>query len=213
MIHGCIFDMDGLLFDTERIFQLYWHAIAKERGLILASDFIGSITGTSGEMMNRILEKYYGVSDGEVIQKDCKGRVLHHLEREVPIKTGTVEILRRCRALGIRTAVASSSPVRQIKNNLKNTGLEIYFDALVSGDEVEHGKPAPDIFLLAAERIGIPAEDCAVFEDSPHGIEGALRARMKAVMIPDLLPPIDEHSGRIEVYKDLKEAAEELFGK
>lgn len=195
MVSGCIFDMDGLLFDTERIFQNYWRAIAAERGIVLADSFITEITGTSGE-----------------IQKDCKERVLRHLAKDVPVKTGAVEILGRCRMLGIKTAVASSSPLRQIKNNLENAGMENCFDAIVSGDEVEKGKPAPDIFLLAAKRIGVPPGECTVFEDSPHGIEGALRAGMKAVMIPDLLPPWEEHRRQIEVYNNLQEAAEKILG-
>ena len=195
MVSGCIFDMDGLLFDTERIFQNYWRAIAAERGIVLADSFITEITEDGGE-----------------IQKDCKERVLRHLAKDVPVKTGAVEILGRCRMLGIKTAVASSSPLRQIKNNLENAGMENCFDALVSGDEVERGKPAPDIFLLAAKRIGIPPGECTVFEDSPHGIEGALRAGMKAVMIPDLLPPWEEHRRQIEVYNNLQEAAEKILG-
>ena len=212
MVSGCIFDMDGLLFDTERIFQNYWRAIAAERGIVLADSFITEITGTSGEMMNRILKKYYHTEDGGEIQKDCKERVLRHLAKDIPVKTAAVEILGRCRMLGIKTAVASSSPLRQIENNLENAGMENCFDAIVSGDEVEKGKPAPDIFLLAAKRIGVPPGECTVFEDSPHGIEGALRAGMNAVMIPDLLPPWEEHRRQIEVYNNLQEAAEKILG-
>ena len=163
-------------------------------------------------MMNRILKKYYHTEDGGEIQKDCKERVLRHLAKNVPVKTGAVEILGRCRILGIKTAVASSSLLRKIENNLENAGMENCFDAIVSGDEVEKGKPAPDIFLLAAKRIGVPLGKCTVFEDSPHGIEGALRAGMKAVMIPDLLPPWEEHRRQIEVYNNLQEAAEKILG-
>lgn len=90
-------------------------------------------------MMNRILEKYYHTEDGGEIQKDCKERVLRHLDKNIPVKTGAVEIFGRCRMLGIKTAVASSSPLRQIENNLKNAGMENCFDAIVSGDEVEKG--------------------------------------------------------------------------
>lgn len=84
-------------------------------------------------------EKYYHTEDGREIQKDCKERVLRHLAKNVPVKTGAVEILGRCRILGIKTAVASSSPLRQIENNLENAGMENCFDAIVSGDEVERG--------------------------------------------------------------------------
>lgn len=84
-------------------------------------------------------EKYYHTEDGGEIQKDCKERVLRHLAKNVPVKTGAVEILGRCRILGIKTAVASSSPLRQIENNLENAGMENCFDAIVSGDEVERG--------------------------------------------------------------------------
>lgn len=78
-----------------------------------------------------------------------------------------MEILGRCRLLGIKTAVASSSPLRQIENNLENAGMENCFDAIVSGDEVEKGKPAPDIFLLAAKRIGVPPGECTVLKTAP----------------------------------------------
>ena len=122
-----------------------------------------------------------------------------------------MEIPGCCRMLGIKTAVASSSPLRQIKNNLANAGMENCFDAIVSGDEVEKGKPAPDIFLLATKRIGVPPGDCTVFEDSPHGIKGALRAGMKAVMIPDLLLSWEEHRKQVDVYNNLQEAAEKLL--
>ena len=220
MVSGCIFDMDGLLFDTEGIFQNYWRAIAAERGIVLADSFITpgfplgkrDSNSPNGYRGHSILEKYYHTEDGGEIQKDCKERVLRHLAKNVPVKTGVVEILGRCRILGIKTAVASSSPLRQIENNLENAGMENCFDAIVSGDEVEKGKPAPDIFLLAAKRIGVPLGKCTVFEDSPHGIEGALRAGMKAVMIPDLLPPWEEHRRQIEVYNNLQEAAEKILG-
>jgi len=213
MIQGCIFDMDGLLFDTERIFQETWEKIAAERGIVLPPSFAGDIMGTSGEKMNRILETYYRPYKGEEIQRECKKRVEAVLKNHVPLMPGAVEILETCKALQIKTAVASSSPMEQIKANLSRTGTDVFFDALVSGEEVENGKPAPDIFLLAAKRIHVPPACCLVFEDSPHGIAGAAAGGFIPVMIPCLLPPTEENKKVAHIYKNLREAGHALLKK
>ncbi len=211
MIRGCIFDMDGLLFDTERVFQETWQELAEERGIALADSFVADITGTSGEEMDRILETYYRTENGQAIRLECKRRMKNKLALHVPVKEGAFRILETCRSLGIRTAVASSSPMEQIRSNLAQAGMEKYFDALASGEEVRHGKPAPDIFLLAAEKIRIAPGECAVFEDSIHGIEGAVAARMLPVMIPDLMAPDEMCRHMARIYGNLGEAAEKLF--
>lgn len=89
-------------------------------------------------------------------------------------------------------AVASSSPKFQVEKNLVRAGVREYFDAVVSGEEVLHGKPAPDIFLLAAEKIGIDPKDCYVFEDSINGIRAGVAAGSASVMIPDITQPDEE---------------------
>lgn len=93
MSTAVIFDMDGTLFDTEAVFQKYWNAIAKERGIVLPDAFKYEICGTSGEVMNRIIEKQYRVKDGTEIQRECKQRVAKELSRGVPLKPGCREIL------------------------------------------------------------------------------------------------------------------------
>ena len=89
-------------------------------------------------------------------------------------------------------AIGSSSRKELIASNLKISGCDGYFQVIVSGDEVEHGKPAPDIFLLAAKRLGIAPENCYVFEDSPNGIRAAYAAGMKPILVPDLMPVTEE---------------------
>lgn len=188
---GAIFDMDGVLFDTERIYQETWHELAAERQIVLGSGFLKAVTGTNGERMRRIVEEYYQVPDGSPVIKECMGRMEKKLSACVPVKEGVHEILRYFREQGIRMAVASSSLPGQIEANLQGAGLRDYFDAVVSGTEVKSGKPAPDIFLCAAERIGCRAGECFVFEDSENGVRAGHAAGCITIMIPDMIEPSD----------------------
>lgn len=147
-----------------------WNELAAENGVTLGIDFVGDICGTSGAHMCRVIEKHYGVADGSVIMEECMKRVRQKLKVHVPKKSGAERIVKAFCDKGIRLAVASSSYPEQIASNLKLAGMREYFDAVVSGKEVKHGKPAPDIFLLAAERIHCTPETCYVFEDSENGI-------------------------------------------
>ena len=115
-------------------------------------------------------------------------------------------MLEFCRGHGIRTAVASSSTSRVVEHNLSSAGVRGYFDAIVCGEEVVNGKPAPDIFLLAARKIGVDPRRCCVFEDAISGITGAFRAGCRAVMVPDMVAPTSEVEGMCVVYPDLSQA-------
>lgn len=183
---GAIFDMDGLLFDTERIYQQTWREIARERGIELDDGFPRAISGTSGEHTYRVIEAYYHVPDGSVIREECRGRIREKLSVHVPVKKGVHEILDFFQKEGIRMAVASSSAAGQIESNLEKACIREYFTAVVSGAEVRCGKPAPDIFLCAAERIGCRPEECVVFEDSENGIKAGHAAGCITIMVPDL---------------------------
>lgn len=208
---GAIFDMDGLLFDTERVYQETWQEIAGERHIILESGFPEAISGTNGEIMCRVLEKYYHVSDGSCIMKECMERIRKKLSVHVPVKQGVCEILPFFREKGVRIAVASSSSIQQIEANLEAAGIRGYFDEIVSGTEVKYGKPAPDIFLLAAQRIDCRPEECFVFEDSENGIKAGHAADCVTIMIPDLIqasPEIVPCCSKI--YESLTRALEEI---
>lgn len=208
---GAIFDMDGVLFDTEQVYQQTWHEIAAEQGKELDKGFLHAITGTSGEHMHRVLEKYYGVIDGAALAEECMGRVRRKLSVYVPVKPGVRTILDFFQERNMPVAVASSSLPRQIEANLKKTEIDRYFSSIVSGTEVEHGKPEPDIFLRAAECIGCKPEECFVFEDSENGVRAGHAAGCAVFMVPDLIEPSQEiRRYCTRICRDLVEAQREV---
>lgn len=192
MKKGAIFDMDGLLFDTERLYRDSWVILAKEFGQVPNPDFPAAVCGSSGDLMLEFIREYYPEVDAEALRDACIKRVNTCLEKSVPEKPGIHEILPYLKENDVKIAVASSSPMETIESNLKRTGIAKYFDAVVSGQEVEHGKPFPDIFILAAERLGLNPEDCYVFEDGNNGIHAGAAAGCTTVMIPDLTEPNEE---------------------
>lgn len=186
---GAIFDMDGLLFDSEKVYQATWHELAAERGIVLEDGFLRDICGANGANARKVVERYYHVEDGSQIQDACMQRVIAKFAACLPVKEGVPELLEFFRQRGVRMAVASSSLREQIDANLQKSGLGHYFDAVVCGAEVKHGKPAPDIFLHAAERIGLEPGECFVFEDSENGVRAGHAAGCMTVMVPDLIEP------------------------
>lgn len=189
MKQGAIFDMDGLLFDTERMYRDSWKQSAQQFGLVHNPDFPRTVCGSSGAHMREIILQYYPQVDANAFADDCILRVERELETHVPEKTGVRDILQYFKQHGVRVAVASSSKRATVLHNLKQADILSYFDAVVSGDQVTHGKPAPDIFLLAAQQIGCEPENCYVFEDGTNGIRAGAAAGCTTIMIPDLTPP------------------------
>ena len=210
-MRGAIFDMDGLLIDSERIWQATWHELARERGIVLPDSFAAEMCGLGGAAAAELIRRRYGTDDPRPIQMECAARVHRKEENGVPLKAGVRTILEGMRAEGYRIAIASSSPAEMIHRNLKPHGIDSLFDVFTSGKEVPRGKPDPDIYLLAAERLGLPPEECYAFEDSCKGIESGWRAGCRTIMIPDLVQP-DERTREMCscVFASLGEAWESL---
>ena len=208
MKSGAIFDMDGLMFDTEAIWQEGWRLFAQKYGYEPSQEFGKNISGTSGEVMENVVRTYYPTVDPPTFIAEERAYVEKRLESGIPVKDGLYEILDFFKECGVKMAVASSSGIEMIESNLKKTKTDGYFDAVVSSRQVEHAKPKPDVFLLAAEKIGIDPTDCYVFEDSFGGVQAGHAAGAVMVMIPDQLQPTAEIRALTDgVFTTLAEAA------
>lgn len=189
---GAIFDMDGLLFDTELVYNQEWYYIAELYGLKVDPAMLDELRGTNGSRMMGIVNTYWPRVDAKKLTDELFAHAIVTLSTHVPMKPGVVELLEYLKQHAVRMAVASSAPMELIKSNLRLAGIADYFDAVISGEQVVHGKPSPDIFLLAAQQLGLPTADCYVFEDGIHGVRAGIRAGCSTIMVPDLVPPTEE---------------------
>ena len=193
MKRGAIFDMDGTLFDTEKYYRKAWFDAAPEFGEEPNIAFTEAVSGTSsGEEFVRIIKSFYPNIDAEAYLNRVIELVHDWSEKSLIVMEGVENILTFLKSNGIKMAVASSSPTELIERNLRRTNLRGYFESIVGGDQVSNGKPAPDIFLLAAKKINLPASDCYVFEDSRNGIKAANVANCTPVLIVDQYKPEDD---------------------
>ena len=194
MIKAVLFDMDGLMFDTERIGHRGWKYGAQVLGLELPDEVIAAGRGMSvADSRAMYLERLGPEVDYDALRALRVAYADEAIARDgLPVKPGLRQLLEHLRAAGIPAALATATVREKALLYLKMAGVDGFFEAAVCGDEVAHAKPAPDIFLAAAKALGVPAEECLVLEDSPNGIRAGAAAGCKAVMVPDLMEPTDE---------------------
>ena len=165
--------MDGVLYDTERIYQESWARTALDMAGREEKTFPMAMCGSSGASGRRIIHEYFPQVDVEKFMEHCYSLYRDRIALNLPEKPGVREILEYLKRTGVKIAIASGSPVSVIRSNLDRSAIASYFDAMVGGDEVADGKPAPDIFLKASEKIGLAPEACYVLEDGRNGLLGA----------------------------------------
>ena len=181
-----ILDFDGLILDTESPIFEEWRATFRARGHDLGLDVWQHALGTFGTYDPCAhLSKLTGEDfDHETLRQEVRARNMVRCEA-LPLLPGVAERVQEARASGLKTAVASSSTSAWVEGWLERHGIRPLFDTVCSRDHVERVKPAPDLFLLAASRLGVAPERCVVFEDSPNGIRAARAAGMRCVAIPN----------------------------
>lgn len=193
-IKGVLFDMDGVVLDTEKLYTRFWQEAAQELGYPMTREHALGMRSLSREIGERQLKAYLGDSVDYYQVRDKRIELMNAFIEEygVEIKLGICELLSFLKEKGIKTAIATSSPLDRTKKYLSQVELVDEFDELISGHMVEHGKPEPDIYLYAASKLGLKPEECMVLEDSPTGILAAYRAGCIPVMVPDQDEPDKE---------------------
>lgn len=203
-ITAVLFDMDGLVLDTEKLYTRFWQEAACACGYPMTKEqALGMRSLNRGAGLAK-MQSYFGPDvDYDFIRQKRIELMDAFVEKEgVTLKPGIHELLAFLKERGIKTAIATSSPMERTVLYLTSVGLQNSFDELVSGYMVERGKPEPDIYLYAAEKLGVKPEECMVLEDSPAGILAAHRAGCMPVMIPDQDEPDEETRKLLHVKAD-----------
>ena len=185
-----VFDMDGVIFDSERAVLACWRELAEKYAIRDIEEPYYACVGTNAEKTRQIMLETYG-KDFPYDEYAAEASRLYHERHDggrLPVKSGTREILGFLRANGKKIALASSTRRQTVVAQLRDAGLISCFDEIVTGDMVARSKPEPDIFLLACEKLGVRPERAYAVEDSYNGIRAARRGGLRPVMVPDLLP-------------------------
>ncbi|MBQ4425263.1 MAG: HAD family phosphatase [Lachnospiraceae bacterium] len=202
-----VFDMDGVIFDSERAARACWKELADPYGLKDIDAVYETCIGSNKARTKGILFAAYGADfPYEDFDRDVSALYQERYSGgRLPMKSGVVPLLSFLKQAGIKIALASSTRRQRVLPQLCEAGILDYFDAVVTGDMVQKSKPEPDIFLLACEKIGTAPERCYAIEDSHNGIRAAARGGLRPIMVPDLLPADEEMRSLSETVKDTLE--------
>lgn len=180
-----IFDMDGTLLDTSRIWVTAWDEIGRKQNIEGMGCHIKNVCGMNEVGWLKYLSDNFPTLDVDKFYDDVHRYMVENLV--VRYMPGAKDILDYLKTKGVKMALASGSSRKTVDHHLKEVGADGYFDATVCSEDVKNGKPAPDVFLLAAEKLGVDPKDCFVFEDAVNGIKAANAAGMRCIAIPDIV--------------------------
>ncbi len=189
-----VFDMDGVIFDSERAVMDCWIALAKKYGIEdIETPYLECI-GTTNAKTREIMINACGEDFPYDIYAKEASKMFHdkYDGGNLPMKDGVVEILEFLKKSGKRIALATSTRKQVVLQELRDAKILDYFDEIITGDMVEHSKPNPEIFLLACKELGVEPGECYAIEDSYNGIRAAHAGGLKPIMVPDMLPATDE---------------------
>ena len=190
MIDGFIFDMDGVLFDTERVFNQCFSEAGAEYGVPDIDYFLNACLGISAEESRNVcmarLPKDFPYDEMQLRVRELMNEKLS--EEGMPVKSGVYLMLEYLKANRYPVGLASSSSRNSVMHHMEEANMTDYFSVIVCKDDVEKGKPAPDIYLKALDLMNLRGKNVYAFEDSPNGLRAASSAGLKAIMIPDQIP-------------------------
>lgn len=203
-----VFDMDGVLFDTEILCSKAWMAIAQENGMPGMEEVFPQCIGLNSNDSRQIVLKAYGADfDYPRFRQQAADWFQAYIqENGLPVKPGAGELLEWLQGTGYAVGLASSTRSSSVYSHLERSGFGKYFQTVITGDMIEHSKPRPDIYLLACRELHVEPESAYAVEDSPNGIRSAHAAGMQPIMVPDMIPP-DEEMHRLSslICRDLYE--------
>jgi HAD superfamily hydrolase (TIGR01509 family) len=212
-IDAVVFDMDGLMIDTEPIYKRALQKAAEKFGRRLSDEFVFTLIGMPDPACRTAISGHLGPD----FPMDAYWNLWPELwceeaeENGIPRKPGLDELLSFLEQMGTPMAIATSSFGPQTEFSLRVSGLDFAFDHIVTGDQVENGKPAPDIFLEASRRLDVPPDRCLALEDSENGVRAAHSAGMVTIMVPDLKKPSAEvRASAFEVMESLEQVMQRL---
>ena len=192
MIRAVVFDMDGLLVDSELVGLSVMQESGRGQGVELPLDLIRQTLGVTKAFSQDLYHRHYPQLDTEKLFVDFRAMMMQQAEAgKIPLKKGAKELLSALKERGIPCAVASSSPLFIVELYLRKNEIADFFDVLVTGEPGMPSKPAPDIFLKAAQQLNTSPQDCLVLEDSVNGVKAGRAAGMQVGMVPDLVPYSD----------------------
>lgn len=215
-IKGVIFDMDGVILDTEKLYLRFWRQAAADFGYNMTEQHVFGIRSLARKFA---VEKLKGIFGEDFPYYDIHARRVELMdyfikENGFEIKEGVFELLNFLREKDVKIAIATATVRERTNAYLNSIGAIEYFYVIICGDMVENGKPAPDIYLKAASELNLPPEECVAFEDSPNGIKSAYSAGCQTIMIPDLTQPDGEVISLLSgVYESLDKAVGFFYGR
>lgn len=195
MIQAVLFDMDGTITDTERIYQHFWYNCAMDLGYtkFTHADCLDLRSLNSKDARQMLTERYPNHIDYDKLHDAVHIGVIQYLdEHDIPIKPGAFEVLKALHERSIPAAIVTAGQLEPARERLARAGLLDLFDDVISAHDVPHGKPHPDPYLHACKALGVSPENTIAVEDSPNGVRSAAAAGCNVIMVPDLTEPDDE---------------------
>lgn len=214
MMKAVVFDMDGVLFDTEKLCMDSWMEVARERGIPDMEKVFPLCIGRNMTDTTKIVLDHYGKDfPYDQFRKEASRWFHREIEEKgMPMKPGVKELLRYLREEGWSVGLASSTNRDTVIDQLQRADIRDFFSTVIGGDQILHSKPEPDIYLMACEELRVDPKETYAIEDSYNGIRSAYRAGMRPVMVPDLLPPTEEMETLCSVIcEDLSQVREYLM--